>query len=97
MGDLRSRLEDPVGQGEGETALEPSGRWEREPRPYLGWCGVGWLARTHAGHWTLSTGQWKLSNDYCKVGVGRDMHLGMHLEPYWEPCHERAYGSKSSK
>ena len=34
-GDLRSRLEEPPVGREGETALEPSGRWEREPMLYL--------------------------------------------------------------
>ena len=33
--DLRSRLEEPPVGREGETALEPSGRWEREPMLYL--------------------------------------------------------------
>jgi hypothetical protein len=32
---LRSRLEEPPVGREGETALEPSGRWEREPTLYL--------------------------------------------------------------
>ena len=32
---LRSRLEEPPVGREGETALEPSGRWEREPMLYL--------------------------------------------------------------
>ena len=34
-GNLRSRLEEPPVGREGETALEPSGRWEREPTLYL--------------------------------------------------------------
>ena len=37
-GDLRSRLEEPPVGREGETALEPSGRWERDPMLYLPMC-----------------------------------------------------------